>query len=137
LNNVQYNVNVVQAWEGEMPVQQSILKACIAAAALASLAACAAHRVEGLVEGGREAFSGGSFREVDGGGVLTVRSSLGAVCSGDFVYVRPREGVGTFSCSDGRTGPFSFVSTGLRGTGTGTVGGRRFVFSFGLGAAPG
>jgi hypothetical protein len=108
------------------------LRLALAAGALLSLTACAAHRVEGVVEGGREAFSGGSFREVDGGGVLTVNSSLGVVCSGNFVYVRPREGVGTFSCSDGRTGPFSFVSTGFRGTGQGTVGGRRFVFSFGL-----
>ena len=99
-------------------------------AALA-LSACAAHRVEGVVEGGREAFHGESFREIDGGGVLTVRSSSGATCTGDFVYVRPRQGEGAFRCSDGRTGPFSFVSTGLRGAGTGFVGGRRFVFSFG------
>jgi hypothetical protein len=109
----------------------SPIKAGIALAGLIMLTACAVQRVEGVVEGGHEAFTGGSFREIDGGGVLTVRSSLGAVCTGDFVYVRPRAGEGTFRCSDGRTGPFSFVSTGLRGTGTGVVGGRRFVFSFG------
>lgn len=98
----------------------------------ALLAGCvnAAH-VQGVVEGSGEVFSGGSFREVDGGGSLTVRSSRGAVCAGDFVYVRPREGQGTFRCSDGRVGPFQFVSTGLRGTGSGNFGGRRFVFSFG------
>jgi hypothetical protein len=108
------------------------IRAGLAATALLTLTACAVQRVEGVVEGGQEAFSGGSFREIDGGGVLTVRSSLGAVCTGDFVYVRPRAGEGTFRCSDGRTGPFSFVSTGLRGTGSGVVGGRRFVFSFGI-----
>jgi hypothetical protein len=107
------------------------INAALAATALITLAACATQHVEGVVEGGQEAFTGASFREVDGGGVLTVRSSSGAVCTGDFVYVRPREGAGTFRCSDGRTGPFSFVSTGFRGTGSGLIGGRRFVFSFG------
>jgi hypothetical protein len=107
------------------------IKASLAVAALITLAACAVQRVEGIVEGGSEAFTGASFREIDGGGVLTVRSSSGAVCTGDFVYIRPREGAGTFRCSDNRTGPFSFVSTGFRGTGTGVIGGRRFVFRFG------
>jgi hypothetical protein len=113
-----------------MALKRSVVALFIAVGG--SLSACAAHRVEGVVEGGREVFSGGSFREIDGGGVLTVQSSLGVVCTGDFAYVRPREGAGTFRCSDGRAGPFSFVSTGLRGTGQGVVGGRRFVFSFGL-----
>jgi hypothetical protein len=115
-----------------MALKRSVVALVIAVGGSLALSACAAHRVEGVVEGGREVFSGGSFREIDGGGVLTVQSSLGAVCTGDFAYVRPREGAGTFRCSDGRAGPFSFVSTGLRGTGQGVVGGRRFVFSFGL-----
>ncbi len=114
-----------------MPTSLSPIKASLAVAALMTLTACAVQRVEGIVEGGQEAFTGGSFREIDGGGVLTVRSSSGAVCTGDFVYIRPREGAGTFRCSDNRTGPFSFVSTGFRGTGTGMIGGRRFVFRFG------
>lgn len=100
-------------------------------AASSTVVACAAHNVQGFVEGGQEAFIGASFREIDGGGVLTVSSNRGAVCTGEFVYVRPREGQGTFRCSDGRVGPFQFVSTGLRGTGTGHFGSRRFVFSFG------
>jgi hypothetical protein len=114
-----------------MPTSLPPIKASLAAAVLMTLTACAVHRVEGVVEGGQEAFTGASFREIDGGGVLTVRSSSGAVCTGDFVYIRPREGAGTFRCSDNRTGPFSFVSTGFRGTGTGMIGGRRFVFRFG------
>ncbi|WP_342360182.1 hypothetical protein [Terrarubrum flagellatum] len=100
-------------------------------AASSSVVACAAHNVQGMVEGGQESFVGASFREADGGGVLTVSSSRGAICTGDFVYVRVREGQGTFRCSDGRVGPFHFVSTGLRGTGGGNFGGKRFVFSFG------
>ena len=114
-----------------MTTSASLIKITLAAAALMTLTACAVQRVEGIVEGGQEAFTGASFREIDGGGVLTVRSSSGAVCTGDFVYVRPREGAGTFRCSDNRTGPFSFVSTGFRGTGSGVIGGRRFVFRFG------
>jgi hypothetical protein len=119
--------------ERQTPVitSASPIKTSLAAATLLALTACATQRVEGFVEGGHEAFTGASFREIDGGGVLTVRSSSGAVCTGDFVYMRPREGSGTFSCSDGRTGPFSFVSTGFRGTGTGVISGRRFVFRFG------
>ena len=114
-----------------MASHQRMLRTTATFAAALALCACAAHRVEGVVEGGREAFHGESLREIDGGGVLTVRSSTGAICTGEFVYVRPRQGEGAFRCSDGRTGPFSFVSTGFRGTGLGTVGGRRFVFSFG------
>lgn len=100
-------------------------------AAGSTLVACAAHNVQGVVEGGQEAFVGASFREIDGGGVLSVASSRGAVCTGNFVYVRVREGQGTFHCTDGRVGPFQFVSTGLRGTGTGHFGAKRFVFTFG------
>lgn len=100
-------------------------------AAFATLVGCAAHNIQGVVEGGDEIFYGSSFRELDGGGVLTVQSSRGAVCNGDFVYVKPREGRGVFNCSDGRVGPFQFVSTGLRGAGTGHFGSRRFVFNFG------
>jgi hypothetical protein len=107
------------------------LRLLAAVGGLATLAACAAHNIQGVVEGGQEAFAGGSFREIDGGGVLTVISSLGAVCTGEFVYVSARQGEGTFSCSDGRVGPFQFVSTGRRGAGTGHFGARRFVFNFG------
>lgn len=107
------------------------LRLTTVAVAAAALSACAARGVEGYVEGGQEIFSGASFREIDGGGVLTVSSNRGAVCTGQFVYVRLRQGEGTFRCSDGRVGPFQFSSTGLRGTGTGHFGLRRFVFTFG------
>lgn len=125
-------MNIVQNMEGFLTTSSPIIGVGLALASLLTLSACAAHRVEGVVEGGRETFRGETFREIDGGGVLAVRSSSGALCTGDFVYVRPRQGEGAFRCSDGRTGPFSFVSTGFRGTGMATVGGRRFVFSFGL-----
>lgn len=95
-----------------------------------TLTACAVRQVDGVVQGGREVFQGLSFREIDGGGMVSIASSRGVTCDGDFVYVAPHEGKGTFYCTDGRTGPFSFVATGRRGTGTGTIAGQPFVFRF-------
>ena len=87
--------------------------------------------VKGQMESGSETFTGTATGYADGGGNLTLVSSKGLSCSGDFVYVTGRTGEGTFTCSDGRSGPFSFVSTGTRGTGKGTIGGSPFTFSFG------
>lgn len=87
--------------------------------------------VQGQVEGTEETFAGSATGYWDGGGSIQLRSSKGPTCSGSFVYVSSREGRGTFTCSDGRTGPFDFVSTGTRGTGTGDFSGRRFTFTFG------
>ena len=78
-----------------------------------------------------ESFTGTSTGYMDGGGTVEIVSNRGTVCKGNFVYVTQRRGEGTFTCNDGRAGPFSFVSTGQRGTGTGTIGGRTFVFTFG------
>jgi hypothetical protein len=108
-----------------------LAKLAVPTLAAALTGTCAARSIEGMVEGGGEVFSGGSFREIDGGGVLTVRSSRGAICTGEFVYVRVRQGEGTFRCSDGRIGPFQFAATARGGTGTGHFGSKRFVFSFG------
>lgn len=87
--------------------------------------------VRGMVQGSSETFTGTATGGLGGGGSLTVTSSLGPTCVGDFVYVTRREGEGVFNCSDGRTGPFTFVSTGTRGTGHGDLGGQRFTFTFG------
>jgi hypothetical protein len=87
--------------------------------------------VEGLVESTGETFSGKATGYIDGGGTLNIAGSNGVQCWGNFVYVTKREGEGVFRCSDGRSGPFRFVSTGTRGTGQGDLGGRRFTFTFG------
>lgn len=87
--------------------------------------------VRGQFESGKETFSGTATGYMDGAGDLTITSSKGTVCNGTFVYVTRRNGQGTFSCTDGRSGPFSFVSTGQRGTGTGRLGGEPFTFTFG------
>ena len=87
--------------------------------------------VKGQVQNSQETFSGTATGYLDGGGDLTIVSSEGTTCTGNFVYVTSRNGEGVFACSDGRTGPFSFVSTGTRGTGHGTLGGKNFTFTFG------
>jgi hypothetical protein len=69
---------------------------------------------------------------MDGAGDLTIVSNRGATCTGAFVYVNRRQGSGTFTCNDGRTGPFTFVSTGQRGTGSGQIGGQPVTFVFGM-----
>lgn len=87
--------------------------------------------VKGLVQNSDETFTGTATGYADGGGDLKVTSSKGAICQGNFVYVTARNGEGVFNCSDGRLGPFSFVSTGTRGTGHGTLGGQALTFTFG------
>jgi len=87
--------------------------------------------VNGQMADGTETFTGTATGEIDGAGVLSITSSAGRTCTGSFVYVTARTGEGTFICDDGQSGPFSFVSTGTRGTGTGTIGGKRMTFTFG------
>lgn len=87
--------------------------------------------VRGQVQGTNESFTGVATGYMDGGGDLTIVSTAGVKCTGNFVYVTRRNGEGVFKCDDGRSGPFQFVSTGTRGTGYGDLGGRRFTFTFG------
>ena len=87
--------------------------------------------IKGQVQSSKETFNGIATGYMDGGGDLQIVSSQGAVCSGNFVYVTSRNGEGVFNCNDGRSGPFKFVSTGSRGTGHGSLGGEKFIFTFG------
>lgn len=87
--------------------------------------------VTGQSDAGDEIFTGSATGELDGAGTLTIRSDRGKVCSGTFVYVTRRNGEGTFNCTNGQSGSFSFVSTGTRGTGRGSIGGKPFTFTFG------
>jgi hypothetical protein len=87
--------------------------------------------VGGEVQSTGETFVGSATGHLDGAGELTITSNKGSVCKGTFVYTTMREGQGTFHCNDGRSGPFSFVSTGSRGTGKGTLDGQPFIFTFG------
>ena len=87
--------------------------------------------VQGMVQGTTETLTGQATGEMNGGGSLSLKSSTGATCTGNFVYVTHRNGEGVFNCSDGRSGPFSFVSTGTSGTGHGDLNGQKFTFTFG------
>ena len=87
--------------------------------------------VRGQLESGTETFTGEATGYLDGAGDLRIVSSEGTVCTGNFVYVTRRNGEGVFTCDDGRSGPFTFVSTGQRGTGTGRLGNETFTFTFG------
>ncbi len=87
--------------------------------------------VEGQSTDGLETFTGTATGYVDGAGTLSIASNRGLSCTGTFVYVTERNGSGTFKCSDGESGPFNFVSTGSRGSGTGKIGNRTFTFTFG------
>jgi hypothetical protein len=87
--------------------------------------------VKGQLQNSTETFTGTATGYLDGGGNLKIVSSKGSVCEGNFVYVNGRQGSGVFFCDDKRSGPFNFVSTGSRGTGHGSLGGERFIFTFG------
>ena len=88
--------------------------------------------VSGQVQNSSETFTGSATGYMDGSGTLTLISNNGTTCAGNFVYVTSREGEGVFRCDDGRSGPFTFVSTGSRGTGQGSLGNQAFTFTFGL-----
>lgn len=108
------------------------MRLLLSALPLALLTACSMTLpVRGQLQTSDETFSGTATGYPDGGGVLKIVSSKGAVCEGNFVYVTSRQGEGVFNCNDKRSGPFSFVSTGTRGTGYGSLGGERFTFTFG------
>ncbi len=83
------------------------------------------------VQDSEETFTGTATGYIDGGGTLEIISSKGGTCKGNFVYISSREGKGVFNCDDKRSGPFEFVSTGSRGTGSGDLSGQRFIFTFG------
>jgi hypothetical protein len=100
-------------------------------AAMLILACSLTLPVQGSVQNSAETFTGTATGYIDGAGDLHIVSNEGPVCDGNFVYVNSRQGEGVFTCSDGRTGPFQFVSTGKRGTGHGTLGGQNFTFTFG------
>jgi len=87
--------------------------------------------VDGQLQKTNETFSGTATGYLDGSGHLTIVSNKGATCTGNFVYVTSRKGEGIFTCDDGRSGPFEFVSAGRRGTGHGELANEKFVFTFG------
>jgi hypothetical protein len=88
--------------------------------------------VKGRFESGAVTFSGTATGYLDGSGVIKLAATNGLTVEGSFVYTSRREGEGTFTASDGRSGSFRFVSTGRRGTGTGNLGDDNVTFTFGV-----
>lgn len=87
--------------------------------------------VKGQMGNGSETFTGKATGYLDGAGTLVITSNKGRTCKGNFVYISDRHGEGIFHCSNGKSGPFRFVSTGTKGNGSGTIGGKTFTFTFG------
>lgn len=95
------------------------------------LTACAG-QVSGVVSGTGETFTGTAVAGMGRGGTVKIVSNRGVTCQGDYLFAEERSGQGIFQCSDGRSGPFSFVSTGMQGLGSGTLDGRSFTFRFSI-----
>lgn len=87
--------------------------------------------VTGQMTTGDETFAGKATGYLDGAGTLELTSTRGKQCKGTFVYETRRNGAGTFTCTNGQSGSFDFVSTGTHGTGTGRIGKQEFTFTFG------
>lgn len=87
--------------------------------------------VRGQIENSPESFTGTATGYMNGSGTMKLISTSGVTCEGEFVYESSRTGSGVLRASDGRTGSFTFASTGRNGTGTGLLGGKKFIFTFG------
>lgn len=110
-----------------------MLKIALTMLTASTLAGCSMTLpIQGQMQNSSETFTGVATGYLDGGGDLKIVSSKGVTCKGNFVYITDRQGRGIFTCDDKRTGPFEFVSTGKRGTGTGEMSnGDRLIFTFG------
>lgn len=108
------------------------MRSIAAIALLLAAGGCSLTRpIHGVIEGTGETFTGTATGNFDDTGNIAVRSNRTA-CSGTFVYTTFRQGAGTLLCEDGRRVPFSFTSSGWKGSGgTAVFGRRRVVFTFG------
>lgn len=111
-----------------MKIMRGVLLTC----AITTLSACSTTLpVRGDIGTTKETFTGSATGYMDGSGTMTLDSSRGQRCAGNFVYTDGREGDGVIRCDDGRSGAFKFSSTGSRGVGSGTIAGEAFTFTFG------
>lgn len=76
----------------------------------------------------------GSISQYDDGGTIEIFGAPGTRCTGNFDYVRSRQGIdgsGMLVCDDRRTGPFRFVVSGMKhGAGSGSLAGVPLRFRF-------
>ena len=110
----------------------TIKKLACAIVACGILSACSSTLpVEGLIRDSSESFSGTTTEHINGHADLKIISSQGAVCIGSYAYTTKYQGRGVFTCDDGRSGPFDFVSIGAWGAGRGELDGHKLTFTFG------
>ena len=107
------------------------MRKCGAIIAALLMAGCAG-TVTGKVQGTGESFTGTAVADGKHGGTVSLRSNTGVTCQGDYLFSEKRKGEGVFNCTDGRSGPFSFVSNGFQGLGHGTLDGQGFTFKFSI-----
>lgn len=131
MNNLSQTVRSMTMRSSNMPLRNA-LYALLIVVSLLMLSGCSMTLpVRASMQGDKEIFTGTATGYLDGSGNITIESSNGTTCTGNFVYVTRRQGEGVISCDDGRSGPFEFVSTGSRGTGHGELDGEGMTFTFG------
>lgn len=109
-----------------------LLAACLLIFLVSTLPAYAISLpIEGKVQNSTETFTGTATVHLTGDGFLTLATSKGVACKGDFAYVTRQEGNGKVMCEDGRTGSFQFVSAGFSGSGSGEIAKEHFDFRIG------
>lgn len=82
-------------------------------------------------------FVGEATGYLDRTGVINLQSVSAPIanCSGNFIYIRSREGVAKVSCDDGSQADFEFVGlSALSGYGKGSTSAGTATFTFGLSA---
>lgn len=116
-----------------MSIKQSTLFLSLLIAATALSGCSATLPVQGNFTDTNERFLGSATGKADGNGNLTLTSESGQKCSGAFKYDEGFvSGAGNVTCTDGRTGTFSFTSSGAAGSGFGKLSdGQPFKFRFG------
>lgn len=96
-----------------------------------SLAGCGGtyYKMHGVVDGDQEVFNGTFVRRFNGVGEFQIRSTKGRTCTGEMPFEGKTRARGTIKCSDGQTGTAELTTDGEQGNGSGTIGGRPFVFT--------
>lgn len=100
----------------------------LAGATAILLGGCVVNRpVEGVVQRTGEKFTGAATGNLDSSGTVEIVSQQ-TTCRGTFSNPTGTEAKGTFTCADGRTGPFQFSPPSR--TGRARLGSEAFIFTF-------
>ena len=96
-----------------------------------ALAGCGGtyYKMHGVVDGDQEVFNGTFVRRFNGVGDFQIRSTKGRICTGEMPFEGKTRARGTITCNDGQTGTVELTTDGEQGNGSGTIGGRPFVFT--------